>query len=150
MAAQIWSVYLSGEIHSDWRERIRDGAKAAKLPVEFLNPNTDHEASDIVGARILGPEAETFWYDHKAAKINAIRIRAMLDQADLVVVRFGDKYRQWNAAFEAGYAVALGTPIITLHDGDLNHALKDIDAAAQAVAETPEQVVEILAHVTQD
>ncbi len=150
MATQIWSVYLSGEIHSDWRERIRDGAKAAKLPVEFLNPNTDHEASDIVGARILGPEADAFWYDHKAAKINAIRIRTMLDQADLVVVRFGEKYRQWNAAFEAGYAVAQGTPIITLHDAGLNHALKDIDAAAQAVAETPEQVVKILAYVTQD
>jgi YtoQ family protein len=150
MAEQLWSVYLSGEIHSDWRERIRDGVGAAKLPVEILSPITDHEASDSCAERILGPEADTFWHDHKAAKINAIRIRAMLDQADLVVVRFGEKYKQWNAAFEAGYAVALGTPLITLHDGDLNHALKDIDAAAQAVAETPEQVVQILAYVTQD
>ncbi len=150
MGAQIWSVYLSGEIHSDWRERIEDGAKAAKLPVEFLSPVTDHEASDSCAARILGPEADTFWYDNKAARINAIRIRTMLESADLVVVRFGDKYKQWNAAFEAGYAVAQGTPIITLHDDDLNHALKDLDAAAQAVAETPEQVVQILAYVTQD
>jgi YtoQ family protein len=150
MAGQTWSIYLSGEIHSDWREQIADGAKAAKLPVEFLSAITDHQASDTVGARILGPEADTFWYDHKAAGINAIRIRNLLDSADLVVVRFGDKYKQWNAAFEAGYAVAIGTPIITLHDGGLNHALKDIDAAAQAVAETPEQVVQILAYVTQD
>ncbi len=150
MADNIWSVYLSGEIHSDWRDRIRDGAGAAKLPVEFLSPITDHEASDSCAERILGPEADVFWHDHKAAKINAIRIRSMLDAADLVVVRFGEKYRQWNAAFEAGYAAALGTPIVTLHDGDLNHALKDIDAAAHAVAETPEQVVQILAYVTQD
>ena len=150
MAGRLWSIYLSGEIHSDWRQQIADGAKAAKLPVEFLSAITDHEASDTVGARILGPEADTFWYDHKAAGINAIRIRNLLDSADLVVVRFGDKYKQWNAAFEAGYAVAIGTPIITLHDGGLNHALKDIDAAAQAVAETPEQVVQILAYVTQD
>ncbi len=150
MAAQIWSVYLSGEIHSDWRERIEDGAKAAKLPVEFLSPVTDHEASDSCAERILGPEADTFGHDHKASKINALRIRTMLESADLVVVRFGDKYKQWNAAFEAGYAVAQGTPIITLHDDELNHALKDIDAAAQAVAETPEQVVQILAYVTQD
>lgn len=150
MAGRLWSIYLSGEIHSDWRQQIADGAKAAKLPVEFLSAITDHEASDTVGARILGPEADTFWYDHKAAGINAIRIRNLLDSADLVVVRFGDKYKQWNAAFEAGYAVAIGTPIITLHDGGLNHALKDIDAAAQAIAETPEQVVQILAYVTQD
>ncbi len=150
MAAQIWSVYLSGEIHSDWRERIEDGAKKAKLPVEFLSPITDHEASDSCAERILGPEADTFWHDHKASKINALRIRTMMDQADLVVVRFGDKYKQWNAAFEAGYAVAQGTPIITLHDDELNHALKDLDDAAQAVAETPEQVVQILAYVTQD
>ena len=150
MADNIWSVYLSGEIHSDWRDRIRQGAEEAKLPVEFVSPITDHEASDTVGARILGPEADTFWYDHKAAGINAIRIRNHLEAADLVVVRFGDKYKQWNAAFEAGYAAALGTPIITLHGDDLNHALKDIDAAAQAVCETPEQVVKILAYVTQD
>ena len=150
MADQIWSIYLSGEIHSDWREQIADGVKAAKLPVEFLSPITDHDASDSVGERILGPEADSFWHDNKAARINAIRIRGLLDQADLVVVRFGDKYKQWNAAFEAGYAAAIGTPIITLHDGDLDHALKDIDAAAQAVAETPEQVVQILAYVTQD
>ena len=150
MADNIWSVYLSGEIHSDWRDRIRQGAEEAKLPVEFVSPITDHEASDTVGARILGPEADTFWYDHKAAGINAIRIRNHLEAADLVVVRFGDKYKQWNAAFEAGYAAALGTPIITLHGDDLNHALKDIDAAAQAVCETPEQVVQILAYVTQD
>ncbi len=150
MAEQTWTVYLCGEIHSDWRDRIQGGANAANLPVEFLSPITDHEASDNVGERILGPEADSFWHDHKAAGINAIRIRAMLESDDLVVVRFGEKYKQWNAAFEAGYAVAIGTPIITLHDGGLNHALKDIDAAAQAVAETPEQVVQILAYVTQD
>ena len=92
MAGQTWSIYLSGEIHSDWREQIADGAKAAKLPVEFLSAITDHQASDTVGARIRGPEADTFWYDHKAAGINAIRIRNLLDSADLVVVRFGDKY----------------------------------------------------------
>jgi YtoQ family protein len=62
------------------------------------------------------------------------------------VVRFGPKYRQWNAAFDAGYAVALGKPIITLHDPDLNHALKEVDGAAAAVARTPDQVVQTLAY----
>lgn len=139
-----WNVYLSGEIHSDWRERIAEGVERASLPVELLAPVTDHSASDDVGVEILGPEQETFWKDHKGAGVNAVRTQTLLRRADVVVVRFGDKYRQWNAAFEAGYAAALGKPIVTLHDDDLTHALKEVDRAAMATAETPEQVVEIL------
>jgi YtoQ family protein len=139
-----WNVYLSGEIHSDWRQRIADGVRKAGLPVELLAPVTDHAASDDVGANILGEEPDPFWRDHKGAGVNAVRTRTLLQRADVVVVRFGDKYRQWNAAFDAGYAAALGKPIITLHDGELTHALKEVDRAAMAVAETPEQVVEVL------
>jgi YtoQ family protein len=144
--AGTWRVYLSGEIHSDWRQRIADGVSAAALPVELLAPVTDHEASDDVGASILGEEQDQFWRDHKGAGVNAVRTQTLLRSADLVVVRFGDKYRQWNAAFEAGYAAALGKPIITVHDSELTHALKEVDRAAMAVAETPEQVVEILGY----
>ena len=143
-----WNVYLSGEIHSDWRQRIADGVRKAGLPVELLAPVTDHAASDDVGASILGEEPDPFWRDHKGAGVNAVRTRTLLQRADVVVVRFGDKYRQWNAAFDAGYAAALGKPIITLHDGELTHALKEVDRAAMAVAETPEQVVEILRYAT--
>jgi len=139
-----WNVYLSGEIHSDWRERIADGVRAGGLPVELLAPVTDHSASDDVGANILGEEDEQFWRDHKGAGVNAVRTQTLLRKADVVVVRFGDKYRQWNAAFEAGFAAALGKPIVTLHDPEFTHALKEVDRAAMAVAETPEQVVEIL------
>ena len=139
-----WNVYLSGEIHSDWRQRIADGVREAALPVELLAPVTDHAASDDVGASILGEEPDQFWRDHKGAGVNAVRTRTLLQRADVVVVRFGDKYRQWNAAFDAGYAAALGKPIVTLHDGELTHALKEVDRAAMAVAETPEQVVEVL------
>ena len=148
MSDETWSVYLSGEIHSDWRARIEAGVAASGLPVALFAPVTDHGTSDDCGAAILGAEDDGFWHDHKAAKINAIRIRTLIERADVVVVRFGETYRQWNAAFEAGYAAALGTPIITLHDAGLGHALKDVDAAALAVAETPEQVVRILAYVT--
>jgi YtoQ family protein len=140
----VWNVYLSGEIHSDWRERIADGVRDAGLPVERLAPVTDHSASDDVGANILGEEDEQFWRDHKGAGVNAVRTQTLLRRADVVVVRFGDKYRQWNAAFEAGFAAALGKPIVTLHDPELTHALKEVDRAAMAVAESPEQVVEIL------
>ena len=144
MAQQNWTVYLSGEIHTDWRERISEGSRGAKLPIDFVSAVTDHESSDDCGVNILGQEDNPFWKDHKGAKVNAIRTRTMIERSDVVVVRFGDKYRQWNAAFDAGFAAALGKPIITLHDEGLTHALKEVDGAAQAVAETPEQVVKIL------
>ena len=146
MSGESWQVYLSGEIHTDWRARIGAGIEAAGLPVELLVPVTDHGTSDDCGAVILGEEPDAFWRDHKGAKVNAIRTRTLIERADVVVVRFGEKYRQWNAAFDAGYAAALGTPLITLHDPALNHALKEVDAAALAVAETPEQVVQLLAY----
>ena len=142
-----WSVYLSGEIHSDWRERIIEGAKNRDLNVQFSSPITDHASSDDCGARILGEESNAFWRDHKGAKVNAIRTRTLIEKCDLVVVRFGDKYRQWNAAFDAGYAAAMNKPYITLHDPELTHALKEVDGAALATAETPEQIVELLNYV---
>jgi YtoQ family protein len=141
-----WTIYLSGEIHTDWRDRIRAGAEAAGLPVTLVSPVTNHEASDDCGVEILGAEDKPFWHDHKGAKVNAIRTRTLMEKADVVVVRFGDKYKQWNAAFDAGFAAALGKPIIVLHDPALTHALKEVDAAAMAVAETPEQVVQILTY----
>lgn len=144
-----WQVYLSGEIHSDWREKIAQGIAANNLPVDCTAPITVHEDSDDCGAVILGEEDKPFWRDRKGAQVNAIRTQTLLEQADVVVVRFGDKYRQWNAAFDAGYAAALGKPLIVLHDDALIHPLKEVDAAALAVAQTPEQVVEILRYVTQ-
>ncbi len=143
-----WQVYLAGEIHSNWRQQIIDAAEAAELPVVFTGPVTDHEASDMCGVRILGDEEQPFWRDHKGASLNAIRTRTMLEAADIVVVRFGEKYKQWNAAFDAGFAAALNVPLITLHDDEHVHALKEINAAASASARTPEQVVEILKYVT--
>jgi len=138
-------VYLSGEIHSDWRERIVRGAQG--LDVRFSSPVTDHSASDDCGAAILGEPAEQFWRDHLGAGVNAIRTGTLLRAADVVVVRFGEQYKQWNAAFDAGQAAALGKPLITLHPPEHDHALKEVDRAALAVAREPEQVVEILTYV---
>jgi YtoQ family protein len=141
---QNWNVYLSGEIHTDWREQIERGAQDQNLPVSFLSPVTDHASSDDCGVAILGEESEAFWKDHKGARVNAIRTRTLIERSDVVVVRFGDKYRQWNAAFDAGYAAALNKPVITLHDAALTHALKEVDGAALAVTQTPAQVVRVL------
>jgi len=140
-----WQVYLSGEIHSDWREQIMEGAR--NLPISFSAPVTDHAASDRCGVEIRGAEEDAFWQDRKGAQLNAIRARTALENADIVVVRFGEQYRQWNAAFDAGFAAALGKPLIILHPETFNHALKEVDAAALAVARMPEQVVRILEYV---
>jgi YtoQ family protein len=142
-----WRVYLSGEIHSDWREQIAAGIEQAGLPVQLSSPVTDHEASDDAGTGTLGEEPEAFWRDHKGAGVNAVRTQTLIRQADVVVVRFGDKFRQWNAAFDAGYAAALAKPIVTLHDDELDHALKEVDRAALATARTSEQVVDVLRYV---
>ena len=142
MALQI---YLSGEIHTDWREKIIAGAN--NMDVAFSSPVTDHAASDDCGVAIMGEEPDKFWHDHKGAKLNAIRTRKAIADADIVVVRFGEKYKQWNAAFDAGYAAALGKSLIVMHGADHQHALKEVDAAALAVVETPTEVIQILRYV---
>ncbi|EKE44353.1 hypothetical protein OCGS_1191 [Oceaniovalibus guishaninsula JLT2003] len=139
------NVYLSGEIHTDWRDRIVAGCTG--LEVSFLGPVTDHAASDDCGVAILGPEENKVWHDRKGAQLNAIRTRKGIMDADVVVVRFGEQYKQWNAAFDAGYAAALGKSLIVLHGPEHAHALKEVDAAALAVAKTPEQVVDCLRYV---
>lgn len=141
----VLKVYLSGEIHTDWRDEIIAGA--SELNIEFSAPVTDHDASDDCGVAILGAETDKFWHDNKGAKLNAIRTRKAISDADVVVVRFGEKYRQWNAAFDAGFASALGKSLVVMHGADHQHALKEVDAAALAVTQTPQQVVEILRYV---
>lgn len=143
----MWTVYLSGEIHTDWRDQIKAGAKELGLDIEFTSANTDHASSDAAGDH-LGPEEQAFWRDHKSAKVNAMRIKNLIEQADFAVIRFGDKYKQWNAAFDAGYCAALDVPYITLHDESIIHPLKEVDAAAMAWAQTPAQVVETLAYIS--
>jgi YtoQ family protein len=138
-------VYLSGEIHTDWRDQIIAGA--AGLDVQFTGPVTDHAASDNCGVAIMGAEADKFWHDNKGARLNAIRTRHGIETADIVVVRFGDKYKQWNAAFDAGYAAALGKSLIVMHGPENQHPLKEVDAAALAVVQEPQQVVDILRYL---
>lgn len=141
-----WNIYLSGEIHTDWRERIIEGARSSGIPATFTSAVTDHSASDAAGD-MLGPPCQGFWRDHKSAKVNAIRTRTLIQKCDIAVVRFGDQYKQWNAAFDAGQCAALGKPYITLHDESIVHALKEVDGAAMAWAQSPDEVVEILAYV---
>ncbi len=141
------NVYLAGEIHTDWRERIVSGSSDKGLAIEFTSPVTDHDLSDMAGVNILGSEESPFWRDRKGSGLNAIRRQKMIKDSDVVVVRFGPKYKQWNAAFDAGFASALNKSLITLHDEEHDHALKEVDSASKATARTPEQVVSILEYV---
>ncbi len=142
-----WTIYLSGEIHTDWREQIEQSTKEQGLPVSFTSAVTDHAASDAAGD-MLQPECEGYWRDHKSSGVNGIRTRTLIEKCDIAIIRFGDQYKQWNAAFDAGYCAALGKPYVTLHDENIVHPLKEVDASAMAWAQTPEQVVEILKYVT--
>ena len=138
------TVYLSGEIHTEWRNEIINKSNELNLPIEFLSPNTNHELSDDVGVEILGKEDKKFWHDHKSAKINSIRTKNAIDRSDIVIVRFGEKYKQWNAAFDAGYASAMSKSLIIIHSDENQHALKEIDSVAQAVVKNVDEVVQIL------
>ena len=142
-------VYLAGEIHSNWRDELIDLSISENLDIQFFSPVTDHESSDNCGVEILGDEDKNFWKDNKGANINSIRTKKLIKDSDLVVVKFGEKYKQWNAAFDAGYAAALNKSIIVIHNEDHQHALKEIDAAASAVASNTKQVVRILKYIIQ-
>ena len=139
-----WNVYLSGEIHSDWLEQIKKLVSSQNLSIVFTSPVTDHELSDNCGLKILGSESDKFWHDHKGAKINTIRTKTAIKNADIVIVRFGDQYKQWNAAFDAGYAAALSKPLVIIHQDEHQHALKEIDAVALAVTKNVDEVIKIL------
>jgi len=144
---KVWRIYLSGEIHSDWREVIRDGIEQSGLSVVLSGPITVHEDSDDCGVAIFGSEPDKRWHDRKGALLNSVRTETLIRDADVVVVRFGEKYKQWNAAFDAGFAAALGKPYITLHPEEHDHALKEVDAQARAVAREPAEIVRALAYL---
>ena len=141
------NVYLAGEIHSDWREEIIELCKKENLNIKFSSPITNHEASDNCGINILGPEEKNFWKDNKGANINSIRTKKYIKDCDVVIVKFGEKYKQWNAAFDTGYAAALNKSIIVIHSDEHQHALKEVDASAAAVAKDQNQAFRILKYI---
>ena len=148
MGDKVWKVYLSGEIHTNWREELIAKVGEEKLPIEFSSPQTNHERSDDCGVKAFGHEDQSFWKDHKGARLNALRNTQNIQESDLVIVRFGDKYRQWNAAFDAGFVSALGLPYLSFHGEELDHALKEVDSASHGVARSVDQLVTALRYIT--
>ena len=89
---------------------------------------------------------KNFWKDSKGANINSIKIRKAIKDADIVIFKFGEKYKQWNAAFDASFASALSKSIIVIHSDEHQHPLKEVEATS-AVAKDQYQVVRILKYV---
>lgn len=141
------TIYLAGEVHSAWRQRLRDLVGQRNLPVRFVAPLDEHDRSDSVGEDILGEQPTARFRDLVGAGANTLRTRVLMRQADMTVAYFGDKYRQWNTAADAGTAIAAGIPLLLVRDPELTHALKELDAMATFTVETLEQAAEAIAYV---
>lgn len=141
------TIYLAGEIHSDWRDELRAELERRDLPVEFVGPQEVHDRSDSVGEDVLGEQPGNRYRDLVGAGINTLRTRVMMRRVDIVVAYFGERFKQWNTAADAGAAVASGIPLILVRDSDLSHALKEIDAMASATVESLEQAAEVIAYI---
>jgi YtoQ family protein len=141
------TIYLAGEIHGGWRAELRSLIEERGLPVHFVGPQEDHDRSDDVGEAILGEQPSARFRDLAGAGVNTLRTRVLLARADLVVAYFGDKYRQWNTAADAGAAVAAGLPLLLVRGPDLVHALKELDAMATFTVETLAQAAEAIAYI---
>ncbi len=141
------TIYAAGEIHSDWRERLRDALEERDVGAELVGPQEVHERSDDVGEAILGEQPGPRYRDLMGARVNTLRTRVLMERADLAVAYFGPKYKQWNTAADAGWALAAGLPLILIRSEDNIHALKELDALATLTVETLEQAADAVAYV---
>ena len=139
------TVYLAGEIHSTWRNELRNAA--AHLPIDFVSPMENHDQSDAIGEDILGTQATSALKDETASQFNNLRTRVLMSRADLVIAYFGEKFKQWNTAMDAGQALAQGKPLVLINDGASSHALKELSNRAQASVFSIDQAVQALAYI---
>ncbi|MBD8006018.1 YtoQ family protein [Bacillus norwichensis] len=141
------TVYLAGEIHSSWREEIKEKAQALQLPVDFVGPMENHDRSDAIGEEILGEQPDAIFRDEAASSFNNLRTQVLMQKADLVIALFGEKYRQWNTAMDASAALSLGKPLILIRPKELHHPLKELSSKANATVETVNQAIKALAYI---
>lgn len=141
------TIYAAGEIHTDWRGRLRTLFSERGVDVELVGPQELHSRSDDVGEDILGEQPSAWYRDLMGARVNTLRTRVLMQRADLAVAFFGPEYRQWNTATDAGFALALDLPLVLVRDPELTHALKELDALATLTVETLEQAVEAVAYI---
>ncbi|MGP3738496.1 YtoQ family protein [Bacillus altitudinis] len=141
------TVYLAGEIHSQWRDEIKEKSQSLKLPVTFVGPMENHERSDNIGEDILGGQPNAILKDDAASDLNNFRTELLLNKADVVIARFGKKYKQWNTAMDASSAIAKGKPLILIRPKELHHPLKELSNKANITVETVNQAIKALSYV---
>lgn len=141
------TVYLAGEIHSSWREEIKQKALALKLPVDFVGPMEDHDRSDNIGEEILGKQPDAIFKDNAASSFNNLRTEILMEKSDLVIALFGEKYKQWNTAMDASAAIAFGKPLILIRNEEHHHPLKELSRKASATVETVDQAIKALHYI---
>ncbi|MGM8215658.1 YtoQ family protein [Bacillaceae bacterium W0354] len=138
------TIYLAGQIHDDWREQLKRKAKEKNLNVSFLGPQEKHSLSDDIGAKILGEQPSKVYHDDAASGINNFRTEIMIKKADAVIALFGEQYKQWNTAMDAGIAIGLNKPLILIRPESLIHPLKELSNKANVTVETIDQAIEVL------
>lgn len=141
------TIYLAGEVHSAWRAELKKLVEAKNVSVRFVGPLDEHDRSDDIGELIVGKQPNARYRDLAGAGVNTLRTRVLMRKADLMVANFGDKYRQWNTAADAGSALAAGIPLLLVRPAELIHALKELDAMADFTVETIEQAAEAIAYI---
>ncbi|WP_458109808.1 YtoQ family protein [Bacillus zhangzhouensis] len=140
-------VYLAGEIHSQWRDEIKEKSQSLKLPVTFVGPMENHDRSDNIGEDILGEQPNAILKDDAASDLNNFRTEILLNKADVVIARFGEKYKQWNTAMDASSAIAKGKPLILIRPKELHHPLKELSNKANITVETVNQAIKAISYV---
>ncbi|WLR45984.1 YtoQ family protein [Halobacillus litoralis] len=141
------TVYLAGQIHDDWRNEIRKKAEKEKLPIHFVSPQENHALSDDIGEKILGEQPNKVYRDDAASSINNFRTRVLLQKSDAVIAYFGESYKQWNTAMDAGAALQAGKPLILVRPESLVHPLKELSNQADVTVETLEQALDVLSYL---
>ncbi|MFK2826204.1 YtoQ family protein [Bacillus sp. B190/17] len=141
------TVYLAGEIHSSWREEIKQKAAALQLPIDFVGPMENHDRSDYIGEEILGKQPSAIFRDAAASSFNNLRTEVLMQKADLVIALFGEKYKQWNTAMDASAAITLDKPLILIRPESLHHPLKELSRKANVTVETVDQAMKTLAYI---
>lgn len=141
------TVYLAGEIHTNWRDEIIEKAKAKNLPLSFVSPQLNHDRSDSIGEDILGEQPGKYYRDEAASSINNLRTQVMMQKADLVIALFGEEYKQWNTAMDASAAVSLGKPLILIRPEKFIHPLKELSNRANVTVSTVDQAIEVLSYI---
>lgn len=160
MTEQTLTVFLTGHIHGDWRERVRQMAESKGLSILFKGPCEDHGLSDDIGVQIrnvtesdVGADYFPCVKDDLGGRVNNLRTRVWIARSDILIAFFDEdhkNYRQWNTSSDIAEANRHGKPVIVVHGPGFRHSLKELDGRADVVVDSLEQAVEVLAYVCGD